>query len=639
MNPRFTLVRTHNLPLILLIPALGWLAVVAHWSETPMLAPLLFVALLVVVAGYVWQNNWVRIGGAVCSTVVIGMMTQDVAPPLIWPQVVSWLACIAAVVMPYFPSIWQRLRTRAHSVRSNVAWYGAVTAVTLLAIGVRAWQLDSIPIPVSDESASALLSLDIWNSSFTNPFISGWFEFPSLWFFLIAPFIGTWGKTFFAIRLLPMLLGSACIPALIWAVRPVLPRQGALVAGLALAMLGIHIHFSRYGLNNIADSFSGIVLLGILLRYRQRSTFGLATAAGLTMGAAVYGYASARVFPVIVVLYIGALVVRARHTWLLHLRNLVVMALAAIVVTGPLLVHYIEQPDQFWSVVRRSSIIFREADGTSNIERWAADHNQSVPEVVVRNIAYTVQALFWGPVEGWFATPRAVLTIPLSALALVGVIGMVVRRQDSVVFAVAAWLAVFCAMSAVNWPIAAGQRLVSLLSILAVLVGFGTTILSDVLRRYVNQRAIALVLFALVSTGGAMSLDHYFNTFVKREAGSGDAHLHRAGVVALVAQQLPAYTWIDVYRSDVFNYDSTPVLQYALLRIDANIITEASPDQLFAPIIIYPIESASRVIRTGNYVEYPVLTPEGDPTLIFAVRDDAPWAADIIRNVIEKNAK
>jgi hypothetical protein len=216
---------------------------------------------------------------------------------------------------------------------------------------------------------------------------------------------------------------------------------------------------------------------------------------------------------------------------------------------------------------------------------------------------------------------------------------MVVRRQDSAVFAVVAWLAVFCAMSAVNWPIAAGQRLVSLLSILAVLVGFGTTILSDVLRRYVNQRAIALVLFALVSTGGVMSLDHYFNTFVKREAGSGDVHLHRAGVVALVAQQLPAYTWIDVYRSDVFNYDSTPVLQFALMRIDANIITEASPDQLFAPIIIYPIESASRVIRTGNYVEYPVITPEGDPTLIFAVRDDAPWAAEIIQRVIEKNAK
>ena len=627
----------HNLPLILLIPAMGWLAIVAHWSETPMLAPLLFVTMFVVVAGYVWQNNWVRIGGAVGSTVVMGMITQDVAPPLIWPQVVSWLACIAAVLLPYLPALWQRLRTRAQTVRSNVTWYGAIGAVTLLAIGVRAWQLDSIPIPVSDESASALLSLDIWNGSYTNPFISGWFEFPSLWFFLIAPFIGTFGKTFFAIRLFPMILGSACIPALIWAVRPVLPRQGALVAGLALAMLGIHIHFSRYGLNNIADSFSGIVLLGILLRYRQRPTFALATAAGLTMGAAVYGYASARVFPLIVVLYIGALVVRARHTWRLHLRNLVVMALAAIVVTGPLLVHYIEQPDQFWSVVRRSSIIIREADGTTNIERWAADHEQTVAEVVVRNIAYTVQALFWGPVEGWFGTPRAVLTVPLSALALIGVIGMVVRRQDSAVFAVVAWLAVFCAMSAVNWPIAAGQRLVSLLGILAMLVGFGTTVLSDVLRRYVHHRAIALVLFAVVSTGGMMSLDHYFNTFIKRETGRGDPDLHRAGIVALVAQQLPAYTWIDVYRSDVFNYDSTPVLRYALMRIDANIITEASPDQPLAPIIIYPIEAASRVIRTDNYVEYSVKTPEGEPTLIFAVRDDAPWAAEIVRNVIEKN--
>jgi 4-amino-4-deoxy-L-arabinose transferase-like glycosyltransferase len=490
---------------------------------------------------------------------------------------------------------------------------------------------------VSDESAAAVFSIDILKGTVTNPFISGWFEFPSLWFFLIAPFIGTFGKTFFAIRLFPMILGSACIPALIWAVRPVLPRQGALVAGLALAMLGIHIHFSRYGLNNMADSFSGIVLLGILLRYRHRPTFALATAVGLTMGAAVYGYASARVFPLIVVLYIGALVVRARHTWRIHMRNLVVIALTAMVVSGPLLVHYFEQPDQFWSVVQRSSIIVREADGTTNIERWAADHEQTVAEVVVRNIAYTMQALFWGPVEGWFGTPRAVLTIPLSAVALIGVIGMVVRRRDRAVFAVAAWLAVFCVMSAVNWPIAAGQRLVSLLGILALLVGYGANILADMLRKYVNQRAIALVVFALVSIGGVMSLDHYFNTFVKREAGRGDPHLYRAGIVALVAQQLPAHTWIDVYRSDVFNYESTPVLQFALMRIDANIIEEPAPDQLFAPIIIYPIEAASRVIRMDNYVEYRVRTPEGNPTLIFAVRDDAPWAAEIIQNVIEKN--
>jgi xanthosine utilization system XapX-like protein len=214
---------------------------------------------------------------------------------------------------------------------------------------------------------------------------------------------------------------------------------------------------------------------------------------------------------------------------------------------------------------------------------------------------------------------------------------MVVRRQDSAVFAVVAWLAVFCVMSAVNWPIAAGQRLVSLLGILALLVGYGANILADMLRKYVNQRAIALVVFALVSIGGVMSLDHYFNTFVKREAGRGDPHLYRAGIVALVAQQLPAHTWIDVYRSDVFNYESTPVLQFALMRIDANIIEEPAPDQLFAPIIIYPIEAASRVIRMDNYVEYRVRTPEGDPTLIFAVRDDAPWAAEIIQNVIEKN--
>ncbi len=626
---------SHNLPLILVVPAMGWLAIVAHWSETPMLAPLLFVAMFVVVAGYVWQNNWLRTGGAVCSTIVMGMITQEIAPPLIWPQVVSWLACIAAVLIPYLPALWRRLRARARTVRANVDWYGAVGAVTLLAIGVRAWQLDSIPIPISDESAAALYSIEILHRSFTNPFISGWYGFPSLWFFLTTPFLNTLGTTFFAIRLLPMLLGSLCIPVLIWAVRPVLSRQTALLSGVTLALLGIHIHFSRYGLNNIVDSVTSIVLFGLIVRYRNRPTVNMATAIGLTIGAALYGYVSARVFPLIVLLSITAEVARDRSTWRIHLSNLMVIAVTSFVVAAPLMVHYIEQPHEFWKIVERNSTMKSEADGLTVLERWGNEHNQSVAEVVVRNVLYTMQAIFWGPMEGWFESKRALLTPPFAILALLGIVRAWTRRLDNTHIAVGVWLVVFCSISAVMWPVAAGQRMVALLGVLAFLIGSGAELILTHFPRRFNQRFIIVFLWLLVAAGGGMSVEHYFNTFVMREAGTGDPQLHRAGIVALIAERLPEHTQIDVYRSDTFNYDTAPVLRFALMRLNVALVDDASHHHSIAPIIVCPVEALERLILDDQYLTHTVYSPTSELTLVIATRVDAPWAAAVVRTVLQ----
>jgi 4-amino-4-deoxy-L-arabinose transferase-like glycosyltransferase len=549
----------------------------------------------------------------------------------------AWVALIGILMEPWAPNVWQRIRVVATSARRDWRWYASVALVTMSGIAVRAWQLDSVPIPISDESAAALYSLDMWHGFITNPFISGWYEFPSLWFMLQAPFVGYLGKTFLAIRLLPMLLGSACVPLLVWAVRPVLPRPAALLAGLSVALLGLHVHFSRYGLNNIADSLSSIILLGLLVRYATRPSRGYAVAIGITLGIAIYGYASARMYPLIVFGIVLGLAVRNPKHIRSHVGFLVTMALASLVVAGPLLMHYVQEPNQFWATVRRNSTLQRGDDGLTGFERFALENNVTVPELVVRNILYTLQALVWGPTEGWFATQRAVLAPFTAVLAVLGLVHAIRRREDIILLTTLVWLGVFCLLSIVNWPVAAGQRLVGVLAATGLLVGVGAQAVIDLQIPRVDRRIPILVAILIVLSGGVQSMAHYFNVFVRRESSVGDPLLHRAGVAALIAQRLPERTWVDVYASDSFNYQTTPVLHFAMARLDANLVFEADAERIMPPIIFFPAEVADRVIMDNRYSVYELVTKHGEVLLSVAVRDDAPWADRIVQQTIAEN--
>ena len=614
-----------------------WLPIALHWSETPMLSVLFLIAF----AGMFWaifkNHYWAQLLSAVAYSAVLGLVEGRPEAPYATAELCAWVALIGILMEPWVPHVWYQLRALVTSARREWRWYACVALVTMCGITVRAWQLDSVPIPISDESAAALYSLEMWYGRITNPFISGWFEFPSLWFLLQAPFVGYLGNTFLAIRLLPMLLGSACVPFLIWAVRPVLTRPAALLAGLSLALLGLHVNFSRYGLNNVADSFSSVLLLGLMLRYVKKASRGRAVAIGLTLGTAIYGYASARIYPLIVFGVVVGLVLRNPKELRRQAEFLVTVALVALVVAGPLLMHYVQDPDQFWATVQRNSTLQRGDDGLTGFERFAGENNFTVPELVVRNVLYTLQALVWGPVEGWFATPRAVLAPFTAVLAVLGLVHAIRRREDIILLTTLVWLGVFCLLSIVNWPVAAGQRLVGVLAATGLLVGVGAQAVMDVQIPRVDRRIPILVAILIVLSGGVQSMDHYFQVFVRREAGAGDPQLHRAGVAALIAQRLPARTWVDVYASDSFNFESTPVLRFAMERLDAHLVYEPAPDRAMPPIVIYPAEVAARVVLDDHYVIYDVTTERGEVLLSVAVRDDAPWADRIVQQIIADN--
>lgn len=167
-----------------------------------------------------------------------------------------------------------------------------IGAVTFFGLVLRWFQFTETPVLSSDEASSSLFGLTYFDGSFNNPFISGWLEVPSMSFLIAGTFAHLFGNTVFALRIPSVLVGTAMIPLVIWASRPLLSRPFTLVAGLLIATCGLLLNFSRIGLVIINDSFYGLLLLGIMLRSVKVITSRTSIWLGVVTGIAQFGYAS-----------------------------------------------------------------------------------------------------------------------------------------------------------------------------------------------------------------------------------------------------------------------------------------------------------------------------------------------------------
>jgi 4-amino-4-deoxy-L-arabinose transferase-like glycosyltransferase len=101
------------------------------------------------------------------------------------------------------------------------------------------------------------------------------------------------GPTVMAARLPSAIFGALAIPALYGLARSLYGRAVGISAALILAGMGVHLHFSRLGMNNIVDP----TFLVAALWAARRERWALA---GILLGAAQLFYPAARLVPVIV---------------------------------------------------------------------------------------------------------------------------------------------------------------------------------------------------------------------------------------------------------------------------------------------------------------------------------------------------
>jgi hypothetical protein len=143
------------------------------------------------------------------------------------------------------------------------------------------------------------------------------------------------GAGLFALRFVSAIFGTLTIASTYWLTRALFRQSRiALIAALLLATFPPHIHFSRLGLNNIADPLFGTLALACLV-YALRSQWrGWYIAGGVFIGLLPYFYeAGELVFPTIIIGWLIGLMIwgREKARW----RGLLWLLLAAVLVALP----------------------------------------------------------------------------------------------------------------------------------------------------------------------------------------------------------------------------------------------------------------------------------------------------------------
>lgn len=188
--------------------------------------------------------------------------------------------------------------------------FTVVTAVVLfmVALILRLINLSQQPFILSGIEASlGLNTLDIINGNLGNPFGSGWLTNPALLLYLMSIPVRILGPTVTAVRILSPFVGALTVVATFLIGQRLYGRGVGLVAAILLLGSHLHLQYSRLGMTNIWDPLLVLLALGLLAIAWERSKTAprqraLWLLAGLALGFCAYGFSSARLLPIILVI-------------------------------------------------------------------------------------------------------------------------------------------------------------------------------------------------------------------------------------------------------------------------------------------------------------------------------------------------
>lgn len=481
----------------------------------------------------------------------------------------AWALAILLVVMGTWPSSMPRW---------SPSWkiMGPALGLFLAALLIRGIQTASVPPILTGDEGSAGLSAYGWvKGTANNPFVVGWYSFPSLYFMLQSFSIRLLGTTTEAIRLTSALVGALTVPALYLVARPWFGNRAAFLAALYLAAFHFHVNFSRIALNNVWDGLGYVIVLGALVhgwRTGRRASFVLA---GLVLGLLQYFYPSSRLLILLIAAWLLVAIVLDRRRLRAALPNLALMGLAAIVPVIPLVMFYSRYPNEFLAPLSRFSVL----------GEWMKNElvitGDTVQAILLRQFSLGFQAFTVTPLRHWYMPGTPILREVPAALFLAGLALMLLRLRDERVWLIGLWLAAFGAAGALSESTPASQRYVSVAPAVCLVVAYGVDTTGEYLARFWPRlrKAIPVISLLLVAALAVDDLRFYFLDYTPNSQFGGDN--------GWVAQKLGSYlrgfpdtTYVAFFGASRMGYGSIPSLQYLAPQVDGTDMNNAwgSPD-------------------------------------------------------------
>lgn len=325
-------------------------------------------------------------------------------------------------------------------------------------------------------------------------------------------------------------------------------RRVALLGAVVLAAFPPHLHFSRIGLNNIADPFFGTMAFVFLLRgLRQHDLrIGHFLAAGACLGLTQMFYEGGRLlFPPVALATITTLLLVKRYRR--HWRGAVALMVAAVIVAAP--------------VYRALNV--NESGATPRLDATTSglldDGLGGAVSRVLSNLDDSIGLLLASPDPGWFYAGNTALILPwLVPFALVGLIWIVMRLRSDVRLWLLVWWLLAAVMGNTLMQTVEAPRFVVVFPVLALLIGAGLVLCVNVLR--VQNGWLLIVSASVLIVGQAI---YYFGGHLPAYITA----FPEQGVVDDVrfrARTLPDNTHVQVIAPvPVFDVDEIVYMQFA----------------------------------------------------------------------------
>ncbi len=190
---------------------------------------------------------------------------------------------------------------RASWRQDRLAWV-VVGSATVLALIVRVVDLGDFPFLLSvDEAEFSNMARRVMLGWEISPFSTGWYQHPYAISTLQAVSLSLLGRSLFALRLPSAILGALHVPALYLLARELFGPRVARWSILALALLPVHVLFSRLALNQVGDTLAALLGCWFCLRAWRRGRAVDYVLLGAALGVGQFFYAAGLMSVLIVV--------------------------------------------------------------------------------------------------------------------------------------------------------------------------------------------------------------------------------------------------------------------------------------------------------------------------------------------------
>jgi hypothetical protein len=380
------------------------------------------------------REDWLRLFLAALGAFVgaLAVLQLRAPRPDYWPVFWTWIAAMLLCLAATLP----RPADGLAGVRKTLAGLGweplVVLGIFALALGLRVWRVDAIPWTLSgDEGNFGRWAREALDGRLVNMFSTGHLSMPSLYAFFQAAWLRVAGDNMFGLRLPWAILGALSVLGTYLLVRRLFGRNMAILTALLVAGYSYHIHYSRLGLNNIADPFFVVwalyfFALGWQSYAERRGRLWPWAVSGLLCGLPLYFYTGGRQAPVILLGVIVWAGLTEREVFARSRTGLLALALTFTVTVGPMALYAIEHPNDFNARMNQVGIL-----QTGWLAREAQARN--VSEAVV--LAEQFRRVFFAfnhflDRTDFYRPARPLLDFPASILFLLGVVLSLTRLID-----------------------------------------------------------------------------------------------------------------------------------------------------------------------------------------------------------------